>query len=371
MKNSVYLLLAVMLSLTAAANRPSDFYCAFQVLGYYPDYFAAQLPVSQIPYDKLTEVVYFSIYPNPDGTLNQSEISPARQAQLIETAHANGVRVSICVGGWGLSSHFSAACADPSARAALVSHLTQYCLSNGFDGIDLDWEPVSTAADRQNYTHLIRQLKVALAPHGKTLSVAVFAQGNEFLPEAVADIDRLHIMAYDMRTPHSGWSDTLAGLDHWQSYGVPSSKIILGMPFYGRDSSWAFYGYKQIMEMYHPAPEVDEIAGINFNGLDTIRRKTRHVIENGYRGVMFWELIQDTTDHTSLLAAIADSAQQFLPPDLNCDDRISLFDLKQLLLQWFRADCTRINSWCLGADRNQSGHVDLEDVAVLGSNWTD
>lgn len=366
MRKNVCLLLVALLSVLAAAEKSSDCYGSFRVAGYYPDYFGGQLPVSQIRFDKLTDVIYFSIYPNPDGTLNQGEIYVPRQDQLVAAAHENGARVSICVGGWGLSGHFSAVAANPATRAALVRNLSDYCLTNNFDGVDLDWEPVSAAADKQNYTSLIRELKAALEPHGKTLSVAVFARGSEFLPEAIAAIDRLHVMAYDMYMPdHSTWEDSLAALAHWESYGFPRDKILLGMPFYGRDVNWGFYGYKEIVRTYQPAPEIDEVDGVCFNGLSTIRRKTRHTAENGYGGVMVWELTQDTTDHTSLLTAIADTALQALPPDFNGDRIVDLADLNLFLSRWFRVDCFGVNGWCSAADRNQSGAVDLDDLALF------
>ena len=132
---------------TAAREASSEYYCNFSVTGYYPDFYALQMPVSDIRYDKLTDIVYFSIYPNPDGSLNTSEILLSRQQELIHTAHMNNVKVSICVGGWGLSDNFSFIYANPSTRSTFINNVIQYCLTYGFDGVDLDWEPVSTATD--------------------------------------------------------------------------------------------------------------------------------------------------------------------------------------------------------------------------------
>jgi hypothetical protein len=63
------------------------------------------------------------------------------------------------------------------------------------------------------------------------------------------------------------------------------------------------YTYAEIVELYHPAPTVDEVENIYFNGSETIGQKTCFAKRMGLGGVMIWELGQDTSDHTSLLRA--------------------------------------------------------------------
>lgn len=348
------------------------FFCSFRVAGYYPDYYNEELPLSEIRYDKLTDIVYFSIYPNADGSLNLSEINPARQQQLIQSAHQNNVRVSICVGGWGLSDNFSAVAADPATRAAFITNLVQYGLTHDLDGVDLDWEPVSDAADKLNYTALIQELKAAMQPHGLTLSVAVLAKGSEFGPAAIDAIDWLHIMAYDMTRPHSTFEDAVSALQHWESLGVPRSKMILGLPFYGRDAdpeSWVYYPYKDIVALYAPPPDSDEAAGINFNGINTIKTKTEYALINGLGGVMTWELTNDTSGPASLLTAIAESTNLISPPDFNCDNTIDIADFYHIAGHWLDSDCTADNNWCIRSDLDLSGSVNLSDIARFSSHW--
>jgi chitinase len=52
------------------------------------------------------------------------------------------------------------------------------------------------------------------------------------------------------------------------------------------------------------APDQDTVSGYYFNGSETIRRKVQLAKSDGLAGVMVWEIAQDTTDATSLLAAI-------------------------------------------------------------------
>lgn len=352
---------------TVFGYNMSDYYCSFEVIGYFPDYW--QSPISDVHFNLLTRVVFFSIYPNSDGSLNTSEIDLSRQTAFVAAAHAGQANVSICIGGWELSDNFSAVAADSALRSNFVDAATQYCLNHNFDGIVLDWEPVSTEADRSHYTLLIQELKAALSVHDRMLSVAVFGRGSEFDASAVNAIDRLHIMAYDMGTPHSTYEAAVAAVDHWEAFGFPRAKIILGLPFYGRDATFSYNPYDEIVAQYQPGSEIDEVNGIHFNGVDTIQKKTRFMIEQNGTGVMAWELTEDTHDASSLLGAIGDAVHRNQPPDFNCDGAVDAIDLDHVAVRWLTTGCTRSNAWCHGADMNHSGIVSLMDFVIFASFW--
>lgn len=349
----------------------SDYYCFFEVTGYYPDYW--QIPIPDIRFEQLTRVIFFCIYPNSDGTLNTSEINLSRQQEFVQTARSNDVKVSICVGGWGLSQNFSTVAASPSIRSVFINQLIQYCQANNFDGVDLDWEPVSTAADRDNYTLLIQELKGAMSSHGLTLSVAVMGQGGEFNTAAIPYIDRVHVMAYDMNPdpslPHSSYTDSISALEHWVAFGFAPSKILLGVPFYGRDSNWEYHSYNSIIKKYAPLPDVDFVDGIHFNGIQTIKEKTRYAVQNGFAGIMFWEFTGDTTGPTSLLSAISDEILLTRRPDFNCDSLINVSDLSHISQQWLSTGCATSTAWCEGADIDQSGYINMDDFASFAAYW--
>jgi chitinase len=350
----------------------SDYYCSFQVMGYYPDYWWT--PIPDMEYDKLTQVVFFSVYPNPDGSLNISQIDLTRQVTFVNSAHTNNVDASICIGGWDLSGNFSPVVANTITRAAFIDNLIQYCLDHNFDGIVLDWEPVTTQTDRNNYTLLIQELKSALALHELSLSVAVGALTGEFYQSAIDAVDWLHIMAYDMTNEiHSTYEGALAAVNHWESFGFPKSKIILGLPFYGRKENWwyewSYEPYDEIIAQYHTGPEVDEVNGIYFNGINTIKTKTQYMVENNYGGVMFWEITEDTKDETSLLTAISDEFHLRRLPDFNCDDVINGIDLMHFTSHWLVTDCDSNNAWCDASDLNQSNSLNLQDFVLFAQHW--
>jgi hypothetical protein len=183
-------------------------------------------------------------------------------------------------------------------------------------------------------------------------------------------------MAYDLwkESPHSTYEDALAGLAHWGDLGFPRPKTILGLPFFGRKipADNIYYPYKQILSDYLPDPvdpNIDEIAGINFNGTNTIKDKTQYVLENGYGGVMFWDITNDTTDETSLLTAVAEAVQLYGPPDFNCDNVIDILDLSHLMTYWLVDECNIENTWCERCDLDLSTEVDLSDFTFFSQDW--
>ena len=91
----------------------------------------------------------------------------------------------IGVGGSGISDNFSSVVANTTNRAAFINNMILYCLDYNFDGVVLDWEPITEDTDKENYTLLIQELKTAMVVHELSLSVAVLALGSEFHPTVV------------------------------------------------------------------------------------------------------------------------------------------------------------------------------------------
>lgn len=293
---------------------------AVTVLGHYPGYAAQRLRVDSIRYDMFTHVSYFSLWPLANGDLDVSEVNVADLQELAAHADAAGIKALVTIGGWGRSTYFPAMAASPRARDNFAMKLLQYCLDYNLKGVDLDWEPVSTVSDRTNYSLLIERLHEEFEPFGLTLSMSVSAYGHEIRPEAIHFVETLNVMAYDATPPHHSTFDfAVSALDHWEDYGAPREKLMLGLPFYGKSADGTGYAYRDIRDMYHPAPDTDFVGGIGFNGITTIKNKTTYVVRNGYRGIMIWEIAQDTTDGSSLLTAAADAIANSLGanPDPN------------------------------------------------------
>ena len=289
-----------------------------RVVGYYPYYATGRLPIDEIQYNALTHINYFSLNVYENGDLDTGHIRFNDQAKLVNLSHSHGVEVLICV--TGFSQPFSIMLADPATRTNFVSQLTQYCLDHDLDGVDLDWEVGFYDDDRDNFSEMVYELHNALKPHDLLLTIAVYPIGNssvDIRPWAIEYVDWFNIMVYNFGFPHSTFQNAVQSMNHWQNYGVPREKEVMGIPFYGKDRDNKAYSYSTIMAEYQPDPEIDIIGGIGFNGIDTVKEKTAYAINSGGAGVMIWELSHDTQDDTSLLKAIDEAIDDVIADSLN------------------------------------------------------
>ena len=273
-----------------------------KVTGYLPHYRAGA--IDALPYDLLTDIVYFSIAPGTNGSIDSSHAQPETLKKLTTLAKPKGVKVHVCVGGWGKSKGFSKMAADSVTRSGFVRNLTAFLKKHELDGADIDWEHPKSKAEIGNFQKLLIELKKAFRPHGFELTVAVAGWGTYLHPETVPFIDRIHVMAYDQGTPHSPFAGATRDMKHWEKQGVPKSKLVLGIPFYGRNDKNKAMTYDEILRRFNPSSELDLAGGYHFNGPATIRKKTAYAIKQGYGGVMIWELGQDAKGKNSLLHAI-------------------------------------------------------------------
>jgi chitinase len=364
---SVFFIAALMvLCGNAGAEDSHTYYCGKRVVGYYPYY---RNVLGTLQYHNLTNVIYFALSPNADGSLYEDYIDSAELTALLGAAHANGVEVSICVGGWGMGDYFGEMAASPTARANFAANLIDFCADYNLDGVDLDWEPVLTETDRDNYSFLVEELDAAFETYDLLLTVAVASYGGELRVWAFDNVDWLNVMAYDMEYPHSDFEKSIGSLEHWESMGMERERLMLGVPFYGRKPNGDAYTYSYIMDKYSPEPDVDVVNTIYFNGIDTIKQKTTYVVENGYGGIMIWEVGQDTTDETSLLKAIGDAMLYSLEPDFNCDGQFDLLDFAHFASCWMDEGCDSLNAWCSSADKDQTGEVDITDLVEFVERW--
>lgn len=174
------------------------------------------MPASNIDFTALTHIIHFSVVPNTDGTLNSSAngVSLANSTDIVTRAHAAGKSVLICVGGASSETDFEAATSN-ATLSAFVNNLTNFMVARNYDGIDIDWEPL-TAADGPQFTNLVYSLRSALNqfPGHKLLTVAAGAYppygdppAAEYTMYAVLQnqFDQINIMTYDLSGPYGGW----------------------------------------------------------------------------------------------------------------------------------------------------------------------
>ncbi|XP_053620320.1 probable chitinase 2 [Plodia interpunctella] len=176
------------------------------------------------------------------------------------------LKTILAVGGWNEgSAKFSIMAANPIFRNNFIRSSLQFIEDYNFDGLDLDWEypnrrdTVHGAADIENFTLLTKELREEFDKRGLLLTSAVSsnkasAEWSYDIPEISKYLDFIHIMTYDMygswdpitghNSPlHKGEGDTGnrddlytvdVAVEYWLSQGCPPSKLVLGMPLYGR-----------------------------------------------------------------------------------------------------------------------------------------
>ena len=282
----------------------------FRVVGYLPawrgDVTAAQL-------GQLTHLNYAFLQPTATGGLEPLP-NPAKLRRLVAVAHTARVRVLVSVGGWHNGDHsaFDAIGADAGRTRTLADNLVRFAADYQLDGIDIDWEhPDSTTAP--GFAALMQQLATRLHAQGKLLTAAVAGgtwAGPGILPSVYDCVDFLNIMAYDSPPPaHSTYEQAAQTLAYWRGRGLPASKAVLGVPFYGRPSEESFAS----LLARGADPRADRFGEVGYNGLATIERKTSLALSQA-SGIMIWELTQDAAGTNSLLTAIGQVVRRTGPP---------------------------------------------------------
>jgi chitinase len=244
------------------------------VVGYYPAWarYSGFTP-DKIDAKKLTHIHYAFADISPDLKLTMTEGSADLQnfAALRNLRSKNpSLKLIISVGGWDNSKYFSDAAATTSSRETFSQSCLNFILSNGLDGIDLDWEyPVSggvagnihRSQDKQNLTKLVQAIRQKLnaqtAKDGKRYFLTMTgAPDTSFinkieLTSLLPSLDYLFIMGYDL---HGSWDDYAdfnaplytptepspqykvsvnQGISAYLNAGASPKKLVLGVPFYG------------------------------------------------------------------------------------------------------------------------------------------
>lgn len=242
-----------------------------------------------------------------------------------------GLAVMLSIGGWG-SGRFSEMAADASFRKKFADDCRRVCDEYNLDGIDIDWEfPTSDAggeiscspADTKNYTLMMRDIREALGKNKYlTLASSVDAGYIDF-KDILEYIDFVNIMAYDMnnapshnaplyRSERSGWITADEGVKKHLEAGIPASKLVLGLPFYGhgRPPYGQTVDYKNIKVLSGCSEKWDDVAKVpymansggelvlGFDNARSLEIKCDYIREKGLRGAMYWDYDGDDSRST-------------------------------------------------------------------------
>jgi chitinase len=321
--------------------------------GYYVGYQRSLYPESQVDFSLLTHIFVGRIIPTTSGgVLEHFDIDntngPIMARNLSTRAHEAGRKAVLMLGGAGEHAGFVGA-ASSANRATFVGNLISTMDSLGYDGIDVDWEPIN-AEDRAPLLALLQALRTA-RPNMILTIPAGWVNSNfpgsidSWYATVAGVVDQMNLMTYDMAGPYSGWvtwhssalldnqpnhpSSVASSVQAYRNVGVAAAKLGIGIGFYGtcwrgatgprqtigsgvslvasdNTMSWA-----NIMSLYYDAGarRWDDLAKVpyltfttpkgpsqcnyvSYDDEQSIAEKGAHVKANGLGGAIIWTIGQ-------------------------------------------------------------------------------
>lgn len=177
------------------------------------------------------------------------------------------VKTLFSIGGAGAdTSIFVGMASHPRSRQAFIHSSIEVARKFGFDGLDLDWEFPQNPKEMHDLGLLLDEWRLALEREAKAtcqppllFTAAVYFSVDFFVADVYRkypvgsinrNLDWINAMCFDY---HGGWDNTTTGahaalydpksnlstsygLKSWLRAGVPRSKLVMGLPLYGR--SW-------------------------------------------------------------------------------------------------------------------------------------
>lgn len=333
------------------------------VAGYYASWsaYSGYTPLS-IPADRLTAVNYAFAKIGDDLKLALGDpyIDPINFNQLNQLKNTYPqLKTLISVGGWNDSGKFSDAALTDASRTVFADSVVAFIKQYGFNGVDIDWEyPVSgglssnitRSVDKTNFTLLLQKLREKLDAQGladgqKYLLTIAGGAGSTYIKNTELNlisnyIDYAILMTYDIHGTWDSYTDFNAPLyapadtspqykwsvdqsvKAWLAAGFPSSKTVIGVPFYGyiynnvtgggtglykTYSGGSSITYDKLLSSYLTNSSFtkyihsDALVPWLFNGSTfisyddetSITEKANYIVSNQLAGAAIWELSQN------------------------------------------------------------------------------
>ena len=282
-----------------------------------------------------------------DGGLTMKDPGPAYMKRL--AAYKKDypeLKLLLMVGGWGSNANgFSAMAKDPDKRKLFCDECVRFCEEYNLDGIDLDWEYPTYAAegngadpaDTRNFTTLVKEMREALGPN-RLISYAASDSGEYINNKEVLEwVDYINVMTYSMGDPpyhnsplyRSSLTRKRSGeesIEIFHKQGVPYDRMNYGMAFYGHASKDVF-GSSSLQ--YYAAVEAMTTGKVNgkdvskyntrwwdavgknvylgdaagtlyasFEDVESLAYRVKFLKEKGMLGAFAWEYREDAKDGT-------------------------------------------------------------------------
>ncbi len=352
------LLISMFFSCSEVANEEVKPKGPLKIIGYVAGY--ENFDPALVDATKLTHINY--AFANiVDGTVRfELDTDSIKISKLIALKKTNpNIKVLYSVGGWVWSDKFSHVAAFAQSRKKFAIGCVQLMKKHGFDGVDLDWEYPGQRAednafrpsDRENFTLLLAEIRKQLDKYEQIdkvhylLTIATGADqvyiDNTDLAKAHEYLDFINVMCYDF---YHGWhfqtghhanlypsekekfegNSGQQAITRFINIGVPANKLVMGIPFYGRQWEKVMVGnnglyqpamstgiiipYWEILEklksgkyekIYDESAKssylwnVKDSIFISWETPKEVQIKAKFIKEKGLGGAMFWEYSLD------------------------------------------------------------------------------
>ena len=220
---------------------------------------------------------------------------------------------------------------NPNARKRFTKQTIDFVKNYGFDGVDIDFEWAYNEAEWQSYSVFLEEFGKSF-PKELTYTITLHALFHEISPKAIEYADYISIQSYGPSSSRFPYNQFVKDIDKVLTYGFPSKKIVMGLPFYGTGNKGikAPLGYKYIIEQY---PNIDQepnrdivtfdykdrkytkgdkkgtligVIDVIFNNKNTIIKKNKLINDMNLKGTMFWYTGSDVKaeDNRALINAL-------------------------------------------------------------------
>ncbi len=329
------------------------------IIGYVPG-FRGELKDLNIDATKMTHINYaFVDVRDSMAWLTNMETDTVNFKYLVSLREKNPqLKILISIGGWSWSENFSDAVLTPSSRKKFAATSVDIIHRHGLDGVDIDWEypgfkgedNVFRPEDKENFTLMFQAIREELnrltaqtgKPYLLTTAIPCF---QEFIDRTEMGklqeyLDFVNLMSYDFYVagdtaghhtnlyPSTSYEYNESAQKAFEAYtaaGVPASKLVMGIAFYGRswimksNDNWGIDrpvdsvarggGYSYIKDSLSVRPGFvrhwDDKAKapvlfnettrqmVSYDDEESVMHKCNYVKEHQMGGVMFWQYASD------------------------------------------------------------------------------
>ncbi|KAJ6435678.1 hypothetical protein OIU84_000813 [Salix udensis] len=255
------------------------------------------------------------------------------------------------IGGWNTNySTLSAMAGNSTYRKSFIDDSIKTARHYGFQGLDFSWLTANTSDDMDNMGTLFEEWRAAIAleTRNSSLSELILTAVVQYSPTLHSgsypidsmrrNLNWIHVLAFDyyiptwvnstvasaaLYAPGDRDDNTDYGIAAWINAGLPASKLVLGLPFFGyvwklanpNENSIGApatgpadrMSYKDINNYSKTNRAADPIYNstyvvnyvivgsdwISFDGVDVVRKKVSYAMEKGLLGYVVWEICQD------------------------------------------------------------------------------